>query len=242
MSSPASEGAAPAVIVPRCFAAFPEVTAGFGTRAFSDTAPRVLILKQIHSSIVHTVTHDTLLDYVESQKLLAGDAWVTQETGITLGIRTADCAPLLFYDPVHRVIAAAHAGWRGLVGGIIETTLSTMARAYGSCAADVRVAIGPAICQACFEIGPEVAAVFRAKLGEQAPLRPGTGDRRHLDLAAACGQVLTRAGVPATQIDALILCTACRTDWFYSYRKEGPKTGRLVAFIGVGARVEGEGC
>lgn len=196
---------------------------------FLEIRPEAIIsLKQIHSN--RAVAHAKAETAFPLQE---GDALISNTPGIILTIRTADCVPILFYDPREGVIAAVHAGWRGIESGIIEETLSRFASDYGSRPADVLAAIGPAICQRCFEIGPEVAEKFTATFGDRAPLARGKGDRFHLDLGACCRLALADSGVPDHQIESLDLCTACRPDLFYSYRRDGAGTGRLVAFIGI---------
>jgi YfiH family protein len=148
---------------------YPELRAGFTTRymgngldplsAFLHIKPEALIsLKQIHSKRV--------IAYGKAEPtfpLQEGDALISKVPGIVLAVRTADCVPVLLYDPRGRVSAAVHAGWRGIEAGIIEETLSRLTSDYGSRPEDVIAAIGPAICQSCFEIGPEVAGKLVAK-------------------------------------------------------------------------------
>lgn len=212
----------------------PVLIAGFGTRhlsgnldilstALGSHPSHFVSLKQVHSNRAIEAKEDGI----------EGDALVTQATNQFLCVKTADCVPLLVHDPVHKAIAAIHAGWRGLAAGIIENTLNLLRKNYDSHAGDLKIAIGPAICQPCFEIGPEVAERFQKKFQDKAPLERGEGDRFHLDLIEGCKRVLKQAGTQNSHIETIGLCTACRTDLLYSYRKEGPQTGRLIAFIGL---------
>lgn len=217
--------------------------AGFSTRALEGNVERlaallsvspdnILILKQIHSGVVCDVTATTVKSVQGKPQSVAGDAWITALPEVVLGIRTADCVPILLYDPIQQVVAAIHAGWRGVVAGVIENTIAQMTSQYGTNSSDILAAIGPAICQSCFEIGPEVAEVFQTKWGTQAPLRPGKGDRAHLDLPKMSHLVLTQAGLLADHIELMPLCTSCRPDLFYSYRRNPGESGRMIAVIG----------
>ncbi len=150
-----------------------------------------------------------------------GDALVTGQPGLWLEIRTADCVPLLIADPVLRVVAAVHAGWRGTEARIVEATVAALAREWGSRPGDLRVAIGPSIGGCCFEVGEDVAAHFVGHITRTAP-------RPCVDLVSANREQLAAAGV--TSIDALGLCTVCEPDRFHSFRRD-KGTGRMVAAI-----------
>jgi YfiH family protein len=158
---------------------------------------------------------------------------VTAEPGELLIIRTADCLPILvaaelFGEPV--AVAAIHAGWRGLVAGVIETALARLEQLAP--AARLRAALGPAIGPCCFEIGPEVASALAESVGAGV-LRPGRGDRSHADLPAAARLLLemreVRVGEGAPP------CTRCEPERFHSHRAAGSEAGRMAAFIGLDA-------
>jgi len=190
---------------------------------------------------------------------LQGDALATRTPGMLLGVQTADCVPVLLVDTRRRAVAAIHAGWRGTLARIAAKTVGRMRMEFGTKPRDVIAALGPAIGRCCYEVGPEVAQAFAMQFPKAAewfdgpfaqlasgeePLNlpwmtmmpPGHTPpplRVKLDLHAANRWQLLDAGVPESQIAVSDLCTACRTDQLFSYRREGAKTGRLMAVIGV---------
>jgi len=184
---------------------------------------------------------------------------VTRAPGLLLGVQTADCVPILLADTRQRAIAAVHAGWRGTLARIVVKTLGRMRMEFGTRPRDVVAALGPAIGRCCYEVGPEVAQAFSAQFRAAADWFDGPFDqlahgeeplwlpwltmmppghvppppRVQLDLRAANRWQLADAGVPESAIAVSDLCTACRTDLLFSYRREGAKTGRMLAVIGV---------
>jgi hypothetical protein len=158
-----------------------------------------------------------------------GDASISKVPGAVCAILTADCLPVLFADLGGRVAGAAHAGWRGLAGGVLEQTVAAM-RAAG--AGDITAWLGPAIGPDAFEVGPDVKAAFEAALPGQVadafracPDRPG---KYLADMYLLARRALARAGI--TRVHGGGRCTATETDWFYSYRRDGV-TGRQASLI-----------
>jgi purine-nucleoside/S-methyl-5'-thioadenosine phosphorylase / adenosine deaminase len=184
-----------------------------------------------------------------------GDASLTQSAGLLLAVQTADCVPILLADPKNRAVAAVHAGWRGTLARIVEKAIGQMQMQFGSEAANLLAAIGPAIGGCCYEVGTEVAAAFSAQFVDAAEFfdELRTGDEPNplqwmnmmppghqpppkkvlLDLRKANRSQLQAAGVPAAQIFVSDLCTGCRRDLLFSYRKEGAESGRMMAVIGI---------
>lgn len=162
------------------------------------------------------------------------DGLVCDRMGPVLGAFAADCIPILFADPVGRVVGACHAGWRGTVGGVAGNVIARM-RELGSHAGDVRVALGPSIGPCCFEVGPEVVVEFRARFGDIAGLVVAGPNKDHLDLRVASRAVLERAGVRGELIDSRPPCTKCNPDRFFSYRRDGKDGGVHMGFIGLTA-------
>ncbi|MFL6209762.1 MAG: peptidoglycan editing factor PgeF [Pyrinomonadaceae bacterium] len=173
------------------------------------------------------------------------DALTTNAPAILVGVKTADCIPILLGDARHRASAAVHAGWRGTAQTIVGHALERMRAEYGTQPEDVHVAIGPAALQCCYEIGREVIETFRANFpAADELLIPTRPDHARIDLHTANRQQLINAGVPAAQIHTAPLCTICRPDLFFSYRREKKlygRTGRLLAVIGRGQRLEVRG-
>jgi YfiH family protein len=212
----------------------------------------LVTLRQIHSDVIHVVTAPA----ADAPK---ADALATRTPGLLLGVQTADCVPILLADTRQRAVAAIHAGWRGTLARIVVKALGRMRMEFGTRPRDVAAALGPAIGRCCYEVGPEVAQAFAAQFhaavdwfdgpfdqlahGEEplwlpwlTMMPPGhvpPPPRVQLDLRAANRWQLADAGVPETRIAVSDLCTACRTDLLFSYRREGAKTGRMMAVIGM---------
>nr|WP_238934586.1 peptidoglycan editing factor PgeF [Maricaulis parjimensis] len=150
-----------------------------------------------------------------------GDALITNQTGIGLVCQTADCTPILLFDPQQRAIAAIHSGWRGTVQDIVTATLEAMQTAYGTQAGHVLAAIGPSISPANYRVGPEVVAEFEAVFADTSgivsPLDEEGGAQ--LDVAEACRRQLESAGVPAASIWRSELCTYAEADRLFSARR-----------------------
>ena len=154
------------------------------------------------------------------------DGLVTTTPGLLLAIATADCAAILFADPVNRVAGACHAGWRGAVARIAADTVTTMADC-GADPSEIRAHVGPCISRAAFEVGTEVAAEFDDAFVHQKDDWP----RPHVDLKAALHHQLEEAGVPTDAIDISERGTAQETDHFFSHRASGGTTGRMFGAV-----------
>ncbi len=216
---------------------------------------RLLALRQIHSDIVHSLGSNERID----RGLLQGDALVTRDAGLLLAVQTADCVPILLADKQNRAVAAIHAGWRGTLKRIAEKALGRMRMEFGTRPEDVHAALGPGIGGCCYEVGHEVAREFAAQFpnardwfagpfdavsaGDNDPnwlpwltmMPPGHAPeppRVHLDLIAANRAILCAAGVSPANLSASNFCTACRTDLFFSYRRER-NTGRMLSVIAI---------
>lgn len=219
--------------------AFPNLIHGFTTRHLGDNIAHTvetmklphdhfISLKQIHSNKVYCIEHDPAM----TSRTLERDALITQEKNIFLSIRTADCIPILVYDTDKNVAAAIHAGWRGLVNGVIEATFHQMKKKFSSNPNHFWVAVGATLCPGCFEVGPEVAKEFKNKWGAKITITQGNEDRSYLDLRQACDLILKEGGIPQNQIDWISYCTACCKNLFFSYRR-GDRNQRMMAFIGI---------
>jgi YfiH family protein len=160
------------------------------------------------------------------------DGLVTDRVGPVLGAFAADCMPLLFADPIARVIGSAHAGWRGTVGGVATNVVGRMAQ-LGASPATIRVAIGPSIGPCCFEVGPEVVDAFRDAFGPLPGMVVAGPAKDHIDLRVATRAVLEGAGVRPDHVDADPPCTKCNPDRFFSYRRDGQAGGVHMAFIAL---------
>jgi YfiH family protein len=161
------------------------------------------------------------------------DGMVCDRPGPVLGAFAADCIPLLFADPEARVIGAAHAGWRGTVGGIAANVVARMVE-LGADADRIRVALGPSIGPCCFEVGPEVVEPFRAVFGGVVGMIVPGPRKDHIDLRVATRALLERrCGVRPEHIDDRPPCTRCEASRFFSYRRDGREGGVHMAFIAM---------
>jgi len=208
--------------------------------------------RQFHSALAR------VFDSPPAQPL-KGDALITRTPGLLLAVLTADCVPILLVDTKRRVVAAVHAGWRGTLKRIAETTLGKMRMSFDTRPRDVLAVFGPGIGRCCYEVGIEVAQGFHSQFARAAEWFDGPFERLvaddtpnplqwlnmhppghqpppptvRLDLLAANRWQLESAGVPAANILTSDLCTACRTDIFFSHRREHGRTGRLMGFVGI---------
>jgi YfiH family protein len=163
------------------------------------------------------------------------DAVVTDVPGFALFWAFGDCAPILLYDRAHHVIALIHAGWRGAAQGIIPRTIAVMGERYGTQPANLLAAIGPAIGACCYEVSKEVRAAFQSHpiAGPSACFEEAADARLFLDVARSNEGQLLAAGLPRDQIETSGFCTGCRTDLFYSHRREPKPSGRFGVGIGL---------
>ena len=187
--------------------------------AFGAIGCGTAMLRQVHSR-----------DFVRadrpwSQDRPAADAVLTDRPGVLVGVRTADCVPVLFVDLQKRSVAAVHAGWRGTAAGVVPSALEGMVSEYGSRLADIEAVVGPGIGACCFEVGQAVARQFRGEFVEQRQPRP------HVDLASAIEAQLVAAGLG--RIAIIRECTSCDLGKYFSHRAERGKTGRMLAVAGV---------
>ena len=189
--------------------------------ASARVAPQNLhFVKQVHGDRVveaRTATPDTEADAV----------W-TDVPGTAVGVRTADCVPILIEDPGGRV-AAVHAGWRGVMSEIVARTIEQLVQRGGELGA-LRFAIGPCIQRCCFEVDGDLPQRFEASFGAKVVVRSAQKVKPHLDLPLAVQSTLTRLGVPADHVAVLPQCTMCDAR-FFSHRREHGVTGRHLSFI-----------
>ena len=162
------------------------------------------------------------------------DGLITDEPGCALTMNYADCAPIFLYDPVHRAIGLGHAGWLGTVVDLPGAMVRTMEHEFGSDPAQLVAGIGPCIGPCCYEVDePVIGRVHNAFAEpEKLLIKQANRSRPHFDLPQANTVNLSRAGVKNIELSGL--CTACRTDLFFSHRKEAGKTGRFGTLLILG--------
>lgn len=170
----------------------------------------------------------------EQQAALYGkDALITNMPGIAIAIATADCVPVLFYDPEKHAIAAIHAGWRGTVAKIVSETVEAMARCYGTNPVRLYAAIAPCIGVESYEVGDDVAVRFIEAGFDDTSIvvRNVATGKAHIDLAAANTELLLQCGVELSHIEVCGIDTYTASDTFYSVRALGAATGRFLTGI-----------
>ena len=199
-------------------------------------AKDLVLSSQIHETEIRKVTAKDKGDGIVRETVSGIDALVTDEAGIPMYTSYADCVPLLFYDSEHHVAGMAHSGWRGTVHKMGQATLDAMHERFGTEAKDVIAAVGPSICQDCYEVSGDVIEEFRAAFPEtlHEKLFYGKPDGKYqLNLWEANHQILLTAGVPEKQIHLPNLCTCCNPDFLYSHRASKGKRGNLAAFLSL---------
>ena len=181
---------------------------------------RLVQADQVHGSSIAVIQHVP----ADGPPIAGCDALLTSLRKTALVIRTADCVPLFFLDAARQAIGIAHAGWRGLAAGLPLKLLATLRHVYHSRPQDVRVAIGPAIRSCCYDVGPEFAQRFGSFVRER-------GGRRTCDLIGVAIEQLRRGGIHQARITDTQQCTACAGGPWFSIRREGQGTGRLLSFL-----------
>ena len=194
---------------------------------------RLVCSRQVHGDVIRVVTAADAGKGLDRQRDYEVDGLVTDVPGLPLAIHTADCIPVLLYDPVHRAIGACHAGWRGTALAIPAKTVAKLTQAYGTDPKDLHCAIGAGISRCCFETRADVPEAMREALGEAAePFIDDHGDGRfHVDLMGINRHWLTEAGVPEDQIAVSDECTVCLSEKFFSHRRSGAARGAMAAVI-----------
>lgn len=192
---------------------------------------RFVVANQTHSD------HITIIDKPIEQGWRAletaiedCDALITDQSGIMLTVLTADCVPILLFDPVQKVVATVHAGWKGTYQSIAAKTVQKMHTIFQSDPQDIRVAIAPSIGVCCYEVGEEVARHFFDD--PEAYIAKENG-KYMLNLPHINQQQLLKAGLEADHIELSDICTACEVDSYFSYRKEQGCSGRFMSMIGL---------
>lgn len=185
-------------------------------------------------------THTTNVAVVraedEGKRFMETDGLVTNVPGICLVTFFADCVPLFFVDPVKKVIGLSHSGWRGTVGKIGKVTVEKMVSEYGCDPADIRAAIGPSICQDCYEVGEDVIEQFKENFAEELWAElfyKKENGKYQLNLWRANEAVFREAGIVKEHIAVTNVCTHCNPDILFSHRTTGDKRGNVSAFLAL---------
>ena len=197
----------------------------------------MVLSDQTHTTNVRVITEeDRGKGILKPQDYSDVDGMITNVPGIVLVTSYADCVPLYFVDPVRKAIGLSHSGWKGTVGHIGQKTVWKMHEVYGSEPKDIVAAIGPSICQSCYEVSDDVAEAFRANFtaDEAADILLDKGNGKYqLDLWKANWYLLTDAGILPEHLSVTDLCTACHPDLLWSHRKTNGQRGGLSAFLSL---------
>lgn len=195
---------------------------GYGHGALYETS-------QVHGAAVHVVAKGSQARHVRA---LEADALVAPAGGVAVGVRTADCVPVLLVDTHSGAVAAVHAGWRGTVRGVVEAGVRALLAHGAGDARALRAAVLPHIRRCCFEVGEEVALeLLDATPGRDASVIDRTHDKPHVDLTAIVSAKLCALGVATEAIDVVAGCTRCEPERFFSFRRDGKQSGRHLAAI-----------
>lgn len=216
--------------IPGLVHGFEQRAPGDGTETREESQARVaralagdgglLLLKQVHGAAVAEAPWDGMPE---------ADAAVATRPGHLLGIQTADCLPVLLVDPGRRLVAAAHAGWRGTAARVAAHAVAALV-ARGSRPEDLVAALGPGIGACCYEVGDDVREAFGPT---GAPFfHAGPRGRPHLDVRAANVRQLLDAGLARGALHDVADCTRCHPDLYHSYRRDGRAAGRMISFVG----------
>lgn len=202
-------------------------------RAIGADGRELVEVHQVHGAAVHVVRAGEPARAGEGGRDVKADAIVTDDPGRVVGVRVADCAPVLVSSGDGRVVGAVHAGWRGVIAGVLPAALGAM-RELG--AVDVRAVVGPCIGREAFEVGEEVASEFDRVFGAGAGVVDRSRAKPHVDLQRALVLQCEGAGIGAASVEVLIGCTASEPERFFSHRRDRERTGRMAAVIGPRAR------
>jgi YfiH family protein len=240
---------APLITVPAFGSAQDGVRHFFGTRlhapvAFETGVPVaaseardhswMLSVKQVHGTDALIVDRPvSAADRFEG----GWDALVTDQPGVTVVVRTADCVPVLMYDRRRKAVAAVHAGWRGALAGIVPKTIELMVTRFAIQLDDLRVSIGPSAGPCCYEVDEAVLEPLRSGRSDWASLlRDDRGSKARLDLKALARRQIAETGIRAEHITSVNVCTVCHPVLFYSYRREGRVNGTMLNGITLVSR------
>jgi len=196
-------------------------------RTLGIQSEQVVTARQVHGAHVAAVG---VMD--QGTVVPATDSLITEEQGIPLLLRFADCLPLMLYDPLRQAIALVHIGWRGLVAGVVVNTVAALQGVFGCKPRDIVAGLGPAIGPCCYQVGPDLIARVEHVFGTRNEWFVGQPDGTvHFNLPAAVRWQLRHEGVQ--HIEDSGLCTSCHTDEFFSHRAEKGHTGRFAAILAL---------
>jgi len=221
---------------------FPSLIWGISRRQFGDCRKspgkfletlglkkkNLVLAQQVHGNKIQVVGTKN-----KGQTINGVDGLITKELGLTLGIRTADCLPVLFYEPVARIIGACHAGWKGILAKLPQKMVDSLI-IKGALPENILVAVGPHVCRKCYEIKKDQAQNFEKEFGQLSGMLVKKNGKIYLDLLIPVIFQLTSSGVLRKNILLSDECTSCQNDKYFSYRKDNDKTcGEMLSAISL---------
>lgn len=205
--------------------------------AIGTDCQNMVLSRQTHTANVRVVTEeDKGKGILRERDYTDVDGLVTNVPGICLVTSYADCVPLYFVDPVKKVIGLSHSGWRGTVGKIGKETVRVMKERFGCDPSDILAAVGPSICQECYEVSADVIEQFKKAFDEkewESLFYKKTNGKYQLDLWKANEVVFLESGISREHIAVTNVCTHCNSKILYSHRETGDKRGNLCAFLAL---------
>ncbi|MCD6374514.1 MAG: peptidoglycan editing factor PgeF [Caldisericaceae bacterium] len=174
-------------------------------------------------------THSANVQIVNKPGIVSNcDALITNQKNLFLTVQTADCFPVFIFDPLKKVVALVHSGWRGTAQNIVGRTIKKMEKNFGCKAVDLLVAIGPGVQQTCYQVDEKTANYFQQRF-----LQPDGPGHFKLDVQSKIIAQLKECRVPESQIEWDSQCTHCAKEAYYSYRRDGLNSGRMMGIIGI---------
>ena len=205
--------------------------------AIGFTPENIVMSDQTHTTNVRLVKEeDRGNGYTRPRAFHDVDGLITNTKGLVLTTSYADCVPLYFIDPVHEAIGLSHSGWKGTVGKIGKVTIEKMSAEFGTDPKDLQVAIGPSICQDCYEVSEDVIEQFRAAFHQEhwsQLFYAKANGKYQLNLWMANRIIFMEAGIPESHIHMPGICTCCNPDFLFSHRASKGRRGNLAAFLGL---------
>jgi YfiH family protein len=198
-------------------------------RAFGVNQESLVVPKQVHGSDIIVISEPN--EDFSHFLTVEGDAIITNQPNVIIGVCVADCAPVLLCDPDKKVVAVVHAGWKGTAAGLVAKAVAAMQSEFGSNPAQLQAAIGPCIQKCCYEVDEPVRLAFRGTISWDACAELKSPGKWQLDLGVANTELLQEAGVPLESIQRSELCVCCRSEQFFSYRRDKEESGRQMGFI-----------
>jgi YfiH family protein len=202
--------------------------------ALKEIAARILNLEKAQVATINQTHSDAVFVHNADNRATdeGADAHITDRQGVALGIVTADCVPVLLIDRKKRIVAAVHAGWRGTAKKIVQKTVEKMSDYFGSKSEDLTAGIGPSIGQCCYEVDEKVIEPMKKGFDYLNRFSAQKKENKwHIDLQMINREQLIETGLMPDNINIVNLCTSCHSDLFYSYRRDGAGTGRMMAVV-----------